>query len=710
VNSPALLVPAIADAVNFRFLDPADPQTQLLRYLCAKKLLLILDNAEHLLEGADLFTEILNACPQVKLLVTSRERLNLLSEWVFEVQGLPVPASDQDELFASYSAVVLFVQSARRVRAGFELREEERSCVLKICQILEGMPLGIELAAAWVGLLPCEAIAREIERNIDFLTVSMRDLPERHRSLRATVDHSWKLLNAEEKGILSRLSVFHGKFRREAAEEICGANLTVLASLRDKMLLYRTEEDFYHLHEFIRQYAELKLREDPAEDERVKGRHSAYYVRCLSEWEKALKSSRQVETFNEMAQVVDDLSRGWQRMVTNFGPQTLKNGQFCPDLFHFSLYSLSLFYEMRNRSLEAITLFKESVAYLKSMEDVFEKTEDRTIFYAILGHITAYLGLHHIYIPENEQGRAYLEEAIQLLEKGQSRLLRAQAQVMLGSTFYLQGQLQKSAALLEESREVFREEGDRWWYLLSNINLSPGYISMGKLDECEAFLQEGLGLLEPGDLRLGMPLRVHYAYLLNLKKEFAKAEQLMQENLQLSYQYGTLDQTSSTLFELGRLALATQRIELAEEYIHKSINTMKESGQLVDLTFHRLYLGKCFAARQDLTAARDQFRQVIKIGQEMDKPHMVYWGLVSIARICKEEGQTEKALEISLALRHFPIQHIRIKGEGERLLADLQAELPQWQVETAMHQVDSKFSPDPAGMNALAYAMERVMD
>ena len=245
LNSPALLVPAIADALNFRAHDPADPQTQLLRYLCEKRTLLILDNAEHLLDGAGLFAEILNACPQVKLLVTSRERINLLSEWVFELQGLPVPASDQDEQFESYSAVALFLQSARRVRAGFELREEDRRCVLKICQIMEGMPLGIELAAAWVGLLPCEEIAREIERNIDFLTVSMRDMPERHRSLRATLDHSWKLLNAEEKWILSRLSVFHGSFRREAAEEICGASLAVLSSFRDKMLLYRTEQDFY---------------------------------------------------------------------------------------------------------------------------------------------------------------------------------------------------------------------------------------------------------------------------------------------------------------------------------------------------------------------------------------------------------------------------------------------------------------------------------
>jgi predicted ATPase len=159
--------------------------------------------------------------------------------------------------------------------------------------MMEGMPLGIELSAVWVGLLTCEAIAKEIERNIDFLTVSMLDLPERQRSLRATIDYSWNLLNDEEKKLLSRLSVFHGPFRREAAVEICGASLDVLSSLHNKFLLYRRDEDFYHLHEIVRQYAERRLAENPGEQEQVKDRHAAYFVRCLVEWEKALQSSQQ---------------------------------------------------------------------------------------------------------------------------------------------------------------------------------------------------------------------------------------------------------------------------------------------------------------------------------------------------------------------------------------------------------------------------------
>jgi predicted ATPase len=208
---------------------------------------------------------------------------------------------------------------------------------------MEGMPLGIELSAAWVGLLSIEEIAKEIEHNLDFLSVSMRDLPERHRSLRATLDHSWKLLIAEEKLMLSRLSVFRGGFHRGAAEEICGANLTVLSSLKNKTLLYRNDENFYALHEVVRQYAGLKLAEDPAESERIKDRHAMYFVQYLADSEKALQGPGQVETFDEMAIIIDDLSWGWLHKISHCRPDLENSQSFPAGMLHSALFSLSLF-------------------------------------------------------------------------------------------------------------------------------------------------------------------------------------------------------------------------------------------------------------------------------------------------------------------------------------------------------------------------------
>ena len=706
LNSPDLIVSAIAEVIDFKFQGPTNPQAQLLRHLRAQKALLILDNAEHLLDGVGLFTDIMQECQLVKLLVTSRERLNLLSEWVFEIRGLPVPLNDQVEPFETYSSVALFLQSARRARAGFEIREMDRPWVLKICQTLEGTPLGIELSAAWVGLLSCHEIAQEIQHNFEFLSVSMRDLPERHRSLRATLDHSWKLLNDDEKLVLSRLSVFRGSFSREAAQAVCGANLTILSSLRNKSLLHRTDRDDYALHEIIRQYAERKLAENSDESERIKDQHAVYYVECLANWEKALQSSRQLETFDDMARILDDLSQGWQHLITHCRSETAKKKPFRADLLHRALFSMSLFYEMRCRSLEAIALFTKSVEYLKSVQAEFGRTEDGSRFSSVLGHILAYLGLHHIYVVQYDRSHDYLDEAMQLLEKSQSRVERAQAQVMLAEMYFRTGRLGESADLLENSREVFRKEGEAWWYALATINLAWIYIDSRQLQESEALFQEGFQLVEPGDLRLEIPLRKGFSCVVYVQGDLARAEQLMQDTLEPSYRLGDVSLTSSIWLDLGRVALATQRFELAQEHIQKSIDLLTEIGEARDLAIPRTYLGKCLVARSDLRAARDQFRQVIGIGQETHAVHLVYWGLAHAARTYLLEGQTEKALEISFALRHCCTEIVTIQNECLSLVAELQAKLPPGQVEAAMQKADREMSPDQAVAHALALVQE----
>ncbi len=710
LNSPVQIIPAIADAVDFKFQDPTNLQAQLFRYLHSKKALLILDSAEHLLDGIGLLTEILKDCPQVKLLVTSRERLSLLNEWVFEIQGLPVPLEDQVEQFDAYSSVALFLQSARRIQAGFELREADRQWVLKICQDVEGMPLGIELSAAWVGLLSCEEIAQEIERNLDFLSVSMRDLPERHRSLRATLDHSWNLLNDEERLILSRLSVFHGSFNRSAAQDICGASLAMLSSLRNKSLLYKNDQDDYNLHEMIRQYARLKLSEVPSENEQVKDRHAVYFVQCLSNWEKALQSSRQLETFHEMARSIDNLSQGWRRMIITCCSRTGKRHPFCADLLHSALFSLSLFYEMRCRSLEAIALFQESVDCMKAVQAEFEGTEDGSRFNSVLGDITTYLGVHYYYISQRDTAREYLLEAIQLLEKIQSRVEKAHAQDELAAVNVFYGKFQEAVDLLWQCREVFREAGMAWWYVISTTHLAYCFMSLGKLQESAELYQEGLKLVEPGDLRSELPLRCHYAYLLMLQKDFARAEQLLKDSLPLSYLFGDSRLTANILGYLGWIHLAQQRVDLAEEYIQKSINLLIEIGETRELAVYRLYLGRCFAARSDIRAARNQYRLAIQEGQELGQVHLAYSGLVDIARTYLVEGRKEQALAISLALVHCPIENLAYQNLNVQLLADLQAALPKERFEAVTKQVELKISQDPAETAALAYALELVAE
>ena len=202
VDTARYIVPVLADAVGFAFssASAADPKAQLFSYLKEKQALLLLDNLEQLLAepGIELLADLLVAAPRVTLLATSRESLGLQGEWVFEVQGLPIPDADGAEQHTPDTSAELFLQRARRVRVGFTAGPDDFPAIVRICQLVDGMPLGIELAAAWVRTLSCNEIAREIERGLDFLSVSARDLPARHRSMRADFDPSWQLLSEEE--------------------------------------------------------------------------------------------------------------------------------------------------------------------------------------------------------------------------------------------------------------------------------------------------------------------------------------------------------------------------------------------------------------------------------------------------------------------------------------------------------------------------------
>jgi predicted ATPase len=258
-------------------------------------------------------SDILNAAPRIKILVTSRARLNLQGEWVLEVPGMAFPPDTTSERLEEYSAVQLFVQSAQRVQAGFTLSDEDKPPVARICQLVEGMPLGIELAAAWVRMLSCREIADEMARSVDFLATTLRDVPERHRSMRAVFEYSWTLLTPQERSVMQQLSVFRGGFRREAAMQIAGATLPVLAGLLDKSLLRRNALGRYEVHELLRQFAAARL--DVALEDKwdTRSRHCAYYCRLLKDREDDLRGSRaQKDSLENIREEIENIRAAWR--------------------------------------------------------------------------------------------------------------------------------------------------------------------------------------------------------------------------------------------------------------------------------------------------------------------------------------------------------------------------------------------------------------
>ena len=330
---------SIADAVGYSLQpDGRSPDQQLAEYFADRQVLLVLDNFEHLLDGAALVHILLQAAPMLKVLVTSRERLRLSGETPFSLQGMHFPAWETPEEALEYDAVRYFLQSAQHARPDFKLSAADLPHVARICRLVDGMPLGILLASAWVEVLSTEEIAAEIEHSLDFLTGEQRDLPERQRSIRAVFTSSWQRLSPEEKTVFARLAIFQGGLTRSAAEAVAQATLPVLSALVSRSLLRRDADGRYQIHELLRQFAEEHLRNT---DQLVATRdaHCTYYADFLSTREADLKGRRQLAALDEIEADWGNVRAAWLWAV--------ERKRY--DLVDRSLESLYLFCIMRSR-------------------------------------------------------------------------------------------------------------------------------------------------------------------------------------------------------------------------------------------------------------------------------------------------------------------------------------------------------------------------
>ena len=236
LTSLEAILPSVAQAIGLQLKPQKPPLVQVQDYLRQKELLLVLDGCEGCCTGASLFMELLRLAPRLKVLATSRARLNVEGEQLYPLGGLECPSAENPEAAASSAAVRLFASGARRVRPGFDSTSYNLSDLTEICCHVGGMPLAILLAAAWAEVFSPAEILAEMRLSLDFLQVEWADLPARQRSVRATFDYSWKLLEEGEQAVFRALCVFRGRFTRQAAERVGGANFRELRRLVDKSL------------------------------------------------------------------------------------------------------------------------------------------------------------------------------------------------------------------------------------------------------------------------------------------------------------------------------------------------------------------------------------------------------------------------------------------------------------------------------------------
>ncbi len=447
VSEPESIVPAIAESLRLTFYGNVEPKAHLLDYLSRRQLLLVVDNFEHLLDGATLLSEIVSRAADVSILATSRERLNLQEEWVFAVHGLNFPAND-GRILDTYSAVDLFLRRARQTKSDFVPTEADIADISRICQLVEGMPLGIELAAPWIKLLSCREIAAEIERSLDFLETAVQNVPDRHRSLRVVFEQTWERLSAKDKSVLRQLSVFRGGCTRDAAEQVAGATLPILSLLVDRALLRRSNTGRYELHELIRQYAARELSQIK-ETETTQDVHSTYFADFLQQCENDLKGSRQKEAAEEIAADFENILKAWNWAVE----------QAHIELLAKAVGGLGLTYEWNGRYLEGERICAYASGKLKESKTAQGQR--------IVVNLLIWQASFSVVLGENEQASQLLYQAETLIKSSafatqDTHPERTAILTVQGTVAYHQGEFEKTRQLFEQSLASYRRRGDRW--------------------------------------------------------------------------------------------------------------------------------------------------------------------------------------------------------------------------------------------------------
>jgi predicted ATPase/transcriptional regulator with XRE-family HTH domain len=678
------IVTAIADALGIVLYNASDRSVQLINRLQDKEVFIVLDNFEHLLSQVDCVTlprDLLAGAPMVKLLVTSREPLQVQSEWVFEVRGLPVPAINELDSLEASSAVKLFVQRAQQTSLGFELRPDDRQAVRQICQLVDGMPLAIEMAAAWTRTLTCTEIAHEIQSNINFLTTSSRDTTERHRSIRATFDYSWKLVSRDEQTVLKRLSIFKGGFTREAAEYVAGANLSLLSALVSKSLLHRTEQGHYDLHELVRQYSLEHLKQNESDRVETQDRHSEYYSALLKKRGDAFKSADQQIVAKELATEIANLRQAW-RWAGESG-QAAQVGQAADTLFWL--------YELRCDCREGVPLFGHVVNRLNTETGSKPGTasdldETRVI---TLARVMAYQGFFCLRQGLHPQSRDLLERSLAILRpmaEGGSLAARdalSNTLAFLGMLTVSRGDYTNGNRYLNEGLEIKRAIKDGWGIAFCLRQLGVLGFYQGAYDEADRLLSEGLEISRA----LGNSWAIAYSLdflstAAYARGAYAEAEKLLREGLALSNQ---VEDRFTTAYALNGLSLVKQSLgehDEARRLLEDSISIWREIGDLASMAQSLNNLGNVYLETNDNLEAQKCFLEALSVAKNAGLVPVMLDALLGIATLRANEGLDELAVKTLAHIKDHPASTQATKSRAEKLYAEFGSKLPAEELET----------------------------
>jgi predicted ATPase/DNA-binding winged helix-turn-helix (wHTH) protein len=613
------MVYAIADAVGV--VDGRDDSvTQLLAVAASKRMLIVLDNVEHL-DDVRLIADLVMTAPGVRVLATSRARLQLQAEWVFELGGM---GSRLDDTSAETDAIDLFLGSARRLHAGFAVGESDRAMLRRICDAVGGMPLAIELAAGWTKLLSVADITGELEQGFALLETDLRDVPDRHRSVRAVLDGSWNRLGPAERDVFIRLAVFRGGFTKAAAAEVAGASLPLLRRLGEASMITATHDDRYAVHELLRQYGELRLIESALDGE-IRECHSEYFLTWLAERTVDLQGAGQRAAVEDITIEFGNVRAAWTEAV----------GHGRADLIGAAVQALWLFADTRGNPGEVGLLVRQAL----EAAEANAPSPATGLLRCAHGWALAQRGAL-------EDGRAMLQQGVGELAATTAETSPESALAHLGHG-WVSFLLARNAEADEHARqalESFVGRGDRWGIGRCHYLIGNNETALGLLAAAVEPLRVSLSTAEAIEDRRGIALACrNLSILAGWFGRYDEARSLIDRSVSISREFDDRLGSAYALRELGKTLTAEGRSDEAIGVLRRSIEITDDIDNRWESAATADDLGNALAAAGEVDAAEQEIRRSLAAAEARENRYYIARCKGDLGALALRRGDTSRA-------------------------------------------------------------------
>jgi predicted ATPase/DNA-binding SARP family transcriptional activator len=686
VGEPEQLPAALMSGLGLEQDPGADAREQLLDHLASRAYLLVLDNFEQLVGRTDLLVDILTAAPGVCLLVTSRLPLRLRAEQRVPLEGLDYPEFDAGQPrgrpgdvqgAASSSSVQLFVQTARRVDPTFVLSAANQRDVVRICRLVGGMPLALELAAPWVAIMDCARISATIERGVELLATDAQDVAGRHRSIEGVFAQTWQLLSPREQADLARLSVFRGPFDLNAAVEVGEASVLELASLLDRGLLHRTDGGRYQLHELLRQFAGAAAAGVPNLDlDTVRDRHAAHYLGLVAAREPALYGPDVEDAVAALQPELDNLRHAWGWAAERIQVDVLAG---CLEAIA-RYWELSCQFEMADTLLaRAIDAAQGQVRRGIPSDDAVRLLVRLLVWQAHFGEVRSHVDaavqlLETAQVTTDElgdaQGRAIARAIMGELLTRRREFARAAADLqeacsyfaahneqrwlgrslrLLGETRWRAGEYASAAEALLQARTIQESLGDRWELARIVYTLAGIAFEREDLAEARVLAEEALRLYEAsGDQRHVARLKGNLGMIYANLGWYDLALQYNQAHVDNCRDLGDLYGMAIALGNRCAILIYAGREDEALEVIRRAMELAESTGHTWEAARHLGEVARLMHHRGEWDLAAAQFEQALAVLRAGDAPYYVVRPALDAAELQLDRGRLEAAAALTL--------------------------------------------------------------